>query len=92
MNARFSIANHPVARIAALPVNAAHRASARADYLAAERSVERIFTLLANIRALVVACRSAFGLRERSGCGRRRSNIRRLERRKLIFRRGRCRG
>ena len=92
MNARFSVATHPVARIEALPVNAAHRASARADYLASERSVERMFALLADIRALVVTCRSAFGMRERSACTRRQRLNLRAERGKFAPPTGRCRG
>lgn len=53
MHARNHTPDDPIlARIAALPVNAVHRASAEADYLAASRSVGRMFALLARIRAI----------------------------------------
>jgi hypothetical protein len=67
MEARFPTTHDPiVSHIEALPVNAAHRASARAHYLAAERSVGRMCALQAGICAIVAACRGVFGMRERS--------------------------
>ena len=68
MNARIPAADIDpgVSRIEALPVNATHRASARAHYLAAERSIGRMFALYAGIRTFAAACRVALGLRGRS--------------------------
>ena len=67
LDARFPPGSDPfLARIDALPVSSAARASARADYLAAERSINGLPALQERLRAVVAACRSVFGLRERS--------------------------
>lgn len=67
VDARIPPGSDPfLSRIDALLVNSAARASARAHYLAAERSVNGLRVLQERLRAVVAACRSVFGLRERS--------------------------
>ncbi len=67
LDARFPPASDPfLSRIDALPVNSAARASARANYLAAERSVNGLVALQERLRALVAAWHCVFGTRERS--------------------------
>ncbi len=67
LDGRFPPASDPfLSRIDALPVNSAARASARAHYLAAERSVNGLLALQERLRALVAAWHCVFGTGERS--------------------------